>query len=118
MTVMRYSGAAPLLAAVLLACASSPEPPEPRAPAAAIVVSGRVVVVGSDPHVLLVIVTQAGDEYELTGERAADLWRLQQRHVTVRGRVLRQAYGPGAPAQLEVDEYTVVRGGGAGPAGR
>jgi hypothetical protein len=45
-----------LLASVLLACASSP--PDQGEPAAAIVVSGRVVAVGSEPHVLLVIVTQ------------------------------------------------------------
>lgn len=101
---------------MLLACASSP--PDQGEPAAAIVVSGRVVAVGSEPHVLLVIVTQDGDEYELTGEHAADLWRLQQRHVTVRGRALREAYGPGFAAQLEVDEYTLLRAGGAGAAGR
>ena len=43
------------------------------------------------PYVLLVIVTEAGDEYELVGEHATDLWRLQQRHVTVHGRLVRQA---------------------------
>ena len=99
---------------MLLACASSP--PDQGEPAAAIVVSGRVVAVGSEPHVLLVIVTQDGDEYELTGEHAAHLWRLQQRHVTVRA--LREAYGPSFAAQLEVDEYTLLRAGGAGAAGR
>ena len=94
---------------MLLACASSPEPSDRSLPEPAIVVSGRVVVVGSDPHVLLVIVTEAGDEYELVGEHAAGLWRVQQRHVTVHGRVLRPAYGPGLPAQLEVDDYTLLR---------
>ena len=34
----------------------------------------------------------------LAGEHAAELWGLQQRSVTVRGRVVRQAYGPGFPA--------------------
>ena len=81
-------------------------------------ISGRVVAVGSEPHVLLVIVTAAAAEYELVGELAEDLWRLQQRHVTVRGRVLRQAYGPDFPAQLQVDEYTLARAGGTGAAGR
>ena len=117
MTGIRYPGAATLLASVLLAGASSSEPSNQDEPAAAIVVSGRVVVVGSDPHVLLVIVTEAGDEYELVGENAAALWRLQQRHVTVHGRLVQQAYGPGAPAQLEVDAYTLIRAG-AGPAER
>ena len=114
---IRYPGAATLLASVLLACASSSEPSNRSLPEPAIVVSGRVVVVGSDPHVLLVIVTDAGDEYELTGEPAAALWRLQQRRVTVHGRLVRQAYGPGLPAQLEVDEYSLLRAG-AGPAER
>ena len=114
---IRYPGAATLLASVLLACASSSEPSDRSLPEPAIVVSGRVVVVGSDPHVLLVIVTDAGEEYELTGDLATDLWRLQQRRVTVHGRLVRQAYGPGLPAQLEVDEYTLMRAG-AGPAER
>jgi len=122
MTAVRV-GAMPLLASVLLACASSPEPPatEPPdqgEPPAAVEVSGRVVVVGSDPFVLLVIVTEAGEEYELTGAPAADLWRLQQRHVTVRGRLVRPAYGPGFAAQLEVEEFTLKRAGGTEAAGR
>ena len=111
MTGIRYPGAATMLASVLLACASSPEPSDPPVPEPAIVVSGRVVVVGSDPYVLLVIVTETGDEYELVGEHATDLWRLQQRHVTVHGRLVRQADGPGYPAQVEVDAYTPMRVG-------
>ena len=122
-------GAAALVAGVLLACASAAEPsdppapapaPEPREPAqvgAALEVSGRVVVVGSDPHVLLVVVTEAGTEYELVGELAAELWDLQQRRVRVRGEVVQQAYGPGFPARLEVDEYTLPGSGDAGAAG-
>ena len=116
-------GAATLLGAVLLACASAaeptdPEPPEPAEAGAAVEVSGRVVAVGSEPHVLLVVVTEAGAEYELLGELAAELWGLQQRQVRVRGPVLRQAYGPGFPAQLEVEGFTLLRGAGAEPAGR
>lgn len=67
-------------------------------------VSGRVVAVGSEPHVMLVIVTD-DVHYELVGEVAEDLWELQQRQVTVRGRIVRQALGPGFPARLAVDEY-------------
>ena len=120
-------GAAALVAGVLLACASAAEPsdppasaPEPGEPAqvgAAVEVSGRVVAVGSEPHVLLVVVTEAGAEYELVGELAAELWGLQQRHVHVRGRVVQPAYGPGFPAQLEVGEYTLPGKGDAGSAG-
>ena len=119
---LRASGATPLsgvaaalLAGVLLACASAAEPsdppaPEPREPqvGAALEVGGRVVAVGSEPHVLLVVVTDAGAEYELVGELAAELWSLQQRRVRVRGHVVQPAYGPGFPARLEVDEYTLT----------
>ena len=68
-------------------------------------VSGRVVVTGSEPHVMLVIVTD-DTRHELVGELAEALWKLQQRQVTVRGRIVRQALGPGLPARLAVDEYT------------
>lgn len=67
-------------------------------------VSGRVTVTGSDPHVMLVIVTD-DVHYELVGEVAEDLWDLQQRQVTVRGRIVRPALGPGFPARLAVDGY-------------
>ena len=68
-------------------------------------ITGRVTAIGSDPFVLLVIVTDAEDEYELVGEPAEALWDVQQRRVTVRGRVVRPARGPGFPAQFEVDSY-------------
>ena len=87
--------------------APAPEPREPGEGGAAVEVSGRVVAVGSEPHVLLVVVTEAGGEYELVGELAAELWGLQQRRVRVRGHVVQPAYGPGFPAQLQVDEYTL-----------
>lgn len=120
---LRVPGAVALVAGVLLACASVAEPSDPPASApepgepAQVEVSGRVVAVGSEPHVLLVVVTEAGAEYELVGELAAELWGLQQRHVHVRGRVVQPAYGPGFPAQLEVDEYTLPGKGDAGSAG-
>ena len=70
-------------------------------------VSGRVTVTGSAPYVRLVIIT--GDEhYELVGDLAEELWDLQQREVTVRGRIIRQAMDrPGAPARFMVHEYTL-----------
>ena len=124
-------GVAALLAGVLLACASAaetsdppapapapaPEPGEPAQVGASVAASGRVVAVGSEPYVLLVVVTEAGTEYELVGELAAKLWGLQQRHVQVRGRLVRATYGPGFPAQIEVDEYMLPGSGEAGSAG-
>lgn len=119
--MMRAGAALGLAAGVLLACASDAD--QPAAPAAAaapggsaepapaesrelLTVTGRVVATGSDPFVILVIVTGANEQYELVGERAGPLWDLQQRQVTVRGRVVREASGPGFPAQLEVDSFT------------
>lgn len=124
--MIRAGAALALAAGVLLACASDAEQPaapeaaaarngpaadEPAAPAAdeMIAVTGRVVATGSDPHVILVIVTGADEEYELVGEQADPLWNLQQRDVTVRGRVVQEAAGPGFPAQLEVASYALTR---------
>ena len=98
-----------LAAGMLLACVSA-EPggaPE-REPAPLIAVTGRVTVTGSEPNVQLVIVADVAT-YELVGAPAGELWGLQQRRVTVRGRVVREAYGPGFPAQLRVESYAMER---------
>ena len=121
----RMTGAA-LAAAVLAACASAAEQPAAAEAAGApaggisddaegdeseelITVTGRVVVTGSDPMVILVIVTGANERFELVGEQADPLWDVQQRQATVRGRVVRPAAGPGFPAQLAVDSDTLVQ---------
>ena len=125
---MTRAGAVLALAAgVLLACTSSADQPSTPAAEAAeaapkgpvepgtpepdemISITGRVVVTGSDPLVILVIVTDANEQYELVGEQADPLWDLQQLQVTVRGRVVQEASGPGFPAQLHVDSFTVAR---------
>ena len=109
---MRAGAAAALAAGMLLACVSARPagaPDEEADADAVITVSGRVTVTGSEPHVRLVVVT-AAETYELVGPAAAELQRLQQRRVTVRGRVVRAASGPGFPAQLRVDSYALERG--------
>lgn len=118
----RAGAAVALSAGILLACASAdqvgaPDPAESddrsavtdRSVTGRIAVTGRITVTGSEPHVRLVVVT---DEvtYELVGDPAAELRRLQQRRVTVRGRVVREAYEPGVPARLRVDSYALERG--------
>ena len=101
------AGVPVLVALALLGCVSSPDSPRPEAPGEPIMVSGRVTVTGSAPLVTLVIV--AGDQhYALVGRLAEELWDLQQRSVTVRGRIVQPADGPGFPAQIEVDEYTMT----------
>lgn len=58
---------------------------------------------------MLVIVTD-DVHYELVGDLAEDLRLLQQRHVTVRGRIVRSALpAPGFPPRLSVDAYTVTK---------
>ena len=94
-------------ALTLLACASSPEPGgQLQSQAETISVSGRVTVTGSEPHVMLVIVTD-DVHYELIGDLANELRHLQQRHVTVRGpdRTASRSR-PGFPARLAVEAYT------------
>ena len=112
---MRTGMAVALVAGVLLACASSDDRPESaRMPDGSgdnvVEVSGRVTVTGSDPHVMLVLVG-AEQRYELVGDHAPALWRLQQRRVTVHGRVVREAYGPGFRAQLQVEEFSISGSG-------
>ena len=94
-------------ALTLLACTSSPDPEgQVHEQAETITVSGRVTVTGSEPHVMLVIVTD-DLHYELVGDLADELRHLQQRHVTIRGRVVRPALpAPGFPARLAVEAYT------------
>lgn len=108
---MRAGATVALSAGMLLACASADhgDAPDPAETDDRIAVTGRITVTGSEPHVRLVVVT---DEvtYELVGDSAAELRRLQQRRVTVRGRVVREAYEPGLPAQLRVDSYALERG--------
>lgn len=114
--MIRAGAAAALSAGMLLACVSAdpagvrePAPePERAEPAPSITVTGRVTVTGSEPHVQLVIVT-GKETYELVGAAAETLLGLQQRRVTVRGRVVREAAGPGFPAQLRVESYAVKR---------
>ena len=108
---MRAGAAAALAAGMLLACISARPAgvPDEAESDAAVTVTGRVTVTGSEPHVRLVVVT-AAETYELVGPAAEALQRLQQRRVTVRGRVVREASGPGFPAQLRVDSYALERG--------
>ena len=109
---MRAGAAVALSAGVLLACASpaeeQPAPPDHPQPDQVIELTGRVTVTGSAPLLMLVLVTET-DHYEIVGDLVPELRNLQQLYVTVRGRVVREAYGPGFPAQFQVDSYTQVR---------
>ena len=107
----RGGAAVALSAAMLLACASQEDraaAPD-RPPSEPVVeVAGDVMVTGSERDTMLVIVTDDRERYELVGELAAELRRLQPFDVTVRGRVVRQGHGALFPAQLQVDSYTLA----------
>ena len=108
---MRKGATAALSAGVLLACASPEDraaAPDRPASAPVVEVAGDVMVTGSDRDTRLVIVTDTREHYELVGELAAELWRLQPFGVTVHGRVVRQGRGAIFPAQLHVDSYTLA----------
>ena len=92
------------LSVLLLSCASFPQSRMSQEQEDPIEVSGRVTAIGSAPHVKLVIVTDT-THYELVGDLSDDLWKLQQRIVTVHGRIVQQAAGPGFPARLAVDKF-------------
>ena len=106
---MRTGVVTGLMASLLLGCATLPDSSDSGISDSGIVVSGRVTATGSDPHVILVLDTDT-EHYQLVGEQVAELWGLQQRRIKVYGRVVRQALGPGFPAQLEVDDFQVVKG--------
>ena len=109
--MIRAGAVLALSSGMLLACVSA-DPAGVREPAPepepSITVTGRVTVTGSEPYVQLVIVTDK-ETYELVGAAAGALRGLQQRRVTVSGRVVREAAGPGFPAQLRVESYAPER---------
>ena len=69
---------------------------------ASVTYTGRVVVAGSDPRVQVVLVTTE-ERYEMVGALRDELKGMQGTTISVRGTLLREARGPGFPAQLEVE---------------
>ena len=103
---MMRIGMVPLIVAVFVACVSSSEPSSREG---SIVLTGRIMVIGSE-HLLRVLIVTDDQSYELVGDHSEALLRVQKRRVTVRGHVVRQARGLGRPARLEVEAYTVLDG--------
>ena len=67
--------------------------------------SGRISVAGNEPFTYVRLVDAQQHEYRLVGEKAERIRRtLQGREVELRGRVVKQAVGPGEPAEFQVDE--------------
>jgi hypothetical protein len=86
----------PLLLLVLIA-AGSGEPP------GTVVLTGRVTVRGSEPHTIVVIASAERGDVQLSGRLAGEIRsRHQGRILEVRCRIVREALGPGFPAEAEV----------------
>jgi hypothetical protein len=70
--------------------------------------AGRVAVKGSEPHTYLVLVVD-GRDYKLVGPLRDEIWKTYQgQRIRVRGRIVREARGPGFPAEVEVLEILGV----------
>ena len=73
-------------------------------------ITGKLSVKGSAPHTMLVLTTSGGREYQIVGDLEAELRdEYQYRTVTLKGEVVKQAVGPGFPAQFEA--VKIVSGG-------
>ena len=68
------------------------------------VFQGVITVRGTMPHIMLVLTTDEGSDYRLTGSAAVGLHRYQYQKVTLHGRIISEAAGPGFSAALEVTE--------------
>lgn len=67
--------------------------------------TGKLSVKGSEPHTMLVLTTSRGEAYQIVGDLEAVLrGNFQYRTVTLRGEVVKEAIGPGFPAQFEAVE--------------
>ena len=79
---------------------------------ALVTLSGRIAIKGSMPHTMVVLTVTDGSgkktDYQIVGPLGEEIGRLHQnRLVTIRGRIVREALGPGFPAQLEADSVSV-----------
>jgi len=91
-------------ALLALIAAGSAEPP------GALVLTGRVTVRGSEPHTTLVMASAERGDVQLGGKLANEIRsRHQGRVVEVRCRIVREAKGPGFPAEAEVLKIVSVK---------
>ena len=66
-------------------------------------VTGVIKVTGSEgPDLRLIIDADEQRGYEIVGDLAQQIWKLQQKQVTVRGWVVEEAQLPGILARLNV----------------
>ena len=71
--------------------------------------TGRVSVKGNEPHSYVVLVTQDDTAYRLVGDLAPRIRKeYQNMTIVVRGCIVKEAVGPGFPAELHVEEIVRV----------
>ncbi len=91
-------------ALLVLIAAGSGEPP------GTVVLTGRVTVRGSEPHTMVVIASVQRGDVQLSGRLAEQIRsRHQGRVLEVRCRILREALGPGFPAEAEALKILSVK---------
>ncbi len=77
------------------------------------VFAGTLSMKGSEPHTYLALTTEEGIEYKITGPLEKKLaGAYQYKKVTVAGKIVKEAVGPGFPAELNVSEILKGDSGG------
>ncbi len=101
-----------MLAAVLLfaaalspiSCVGKKDAVKTRNASQGVLVTGKIKVVGNEPHTKLIIAAETGKEYAVQGQLAGLLRKeYQHRTVTLRGTIVKEPLGPGAPGVFEAE---------------
>ncbi len=68
-----------------------------------LILEGRVVIKGNEPHTIVVLITRDNREYSIVGKYSNEIRLKYQNHtIRVEGRIRNKAAGPGFPAEFEV----------------
>lgn len=71
--------------------------------------TGRISVRGNEPHTYLALVTSDNQEYRIVGDLEQKIRSsYQNKRVTVAGRIVKEALGPGFPTELRVEKVLKV----------
>ena len=70
-----------------------------------VTLKGKIAVKGNEPHTYLVLILEQNLEYAIVGDLRQEIWtKYQGQVIKVQGKIVKQAVGPGFPAELEVSE--------------
>ena len=100
---MMRAAVAALTGTLFFGCASLDDGAPAQVAREYIVVSGVVKVTGSKgPDLRLILGADDGRSYEIVGDLAEEIWKLQQKRISVRGWVVEEPRVPGIPPRLQV----------------